>query len=147
MKPKQIKSLLGLALILIVAVLMDFTYQNARTQFQQTFDTQRIRTMFELRPLGLVILYIAFFIAGFPLITGDYSIHLPTWIMIVVGLILLIPLTFPLRWPFSGILLTQLDPLVSSHVGATLHLGAILTALGFYRLGRSFISIKNTQFQ
>jgi hypothetical protein len=139
MKAKQIKHLLGLAVLLIIAVVIDLTYYKASEISTVTFDVTLMRDYFESRGLILVLFYSAFFIVGYPLLTINYSSHFQTWAVLIAGLAILIILTYPRggQFEFTRNLHKQIISIMSSQLGITFHYGAVLTALGFYRLGRS----------
>ncbi len=130
MKSIQIKQVVGLALFLTIAIVIDLAYHNVSDVAGQTFDMQQMVVLFRLRPLITVVFYTAFFIVAIPTITSNYSNHLQTWIIIVVGLVILIPITFPI----TRFLPPQILSIASSHLQLTNHFGAILTALGLFRL-------------
>ena len=146
MKSDQIKSLIGLILIFVAAVIIDLIYINAGVQAGQTFEFGQFKTLLNFRMLVLVTIYLAFFIAGYPLITRDYSSHHQTAIILVVGALPLIAITFILpRGPsyFVRNLQSQVIDIATSPVRVTTHYASALVGLGLYRLIRSFLPQKS----
>ena len=140
MKPSQTKLLVGIALLLIIAVAVDLVYYKTSVE-AQTLYFENMRGLFQLRPLLLVIFYSAFFTVVFPLIMPDGADQQQTWILIGVGLVILIPLTFPTsgQFGFTRYLYSKIISVASSQLRLTINLGSLLAALGFFWLFRNWI--------
>lgn len=135
---EKIKPLLGVTIILGAAVIADLTYNAVGVQAGENFDFRLPVLLFRLRPLFLVTVYTAFLIIGYPLIAQDYSDHFRSLLLIMVGLAVLYVITFqPGGYPPSTrALYKYFIILATSRLGLTLNTGAILVALGVYRLLR-----------
>jgi hypothetical protein len=87
-------------------------------------------------PIILIAAYVLILIAGYSLITGNRHGHALSAMLIVVGLAVIYLTTLP---PGSGYLPTRglyrgLVSLSASRMRLTMHVGALLVALGVIRL-------------
>lgn len=141
MKSDQIKSLIGLMLIFVAAVIIDLIYINANYS-AQIFSSRQIHTLFRLRTLFPVLVYLAFLIIWFPAAMQNHTSRLQAWIMLVVGLVILVTITFPPRGTSLLIrdLNIQINEISAAPWKVTMHFGALLVASSLYQLFRSYLS-------
>ncbi|MDH5506605.1 MAG: hypothetical protein OEZ02_05250 [Anaerolineae bacterium] len=148
--PNKIKPLLGVAIIVGVAVIADLTYDAVRVQAGEDFNLVLSGKLFRLRPFYLAVVYTILLMIGNSLIGWDYSNYFNSLLLMAVGVAVLCMLTFIPRYHslITRDLYNQVVILASTQLGITLHSGAILVALGGYRLirFRLYNSPKDTEW-
>ena len=144
MNRKRIIPLAGVSALLALAGFIDLAYFHIGLDTGIKLSGNLIQFLIYYQGLILVFYYAILFIAVTPLHTEENSNSFQTWIILLVGLVIVFlvgALPFWARSIYQS-LANWVRPFEFSILRVTFHYGAILTGLGLFRLGSSAIQMR-----